>query len=393
MHRVREAGARLTARGGWWRCRRVGCALATAIAVFVCDAASSAQIRKLHLHPAPAVMRHPPFKAIFDSVKYDGGANIADVAFADDETGWMCGGRPPSGSGFIAATRDGGRTWVSQAGDVGPRMPSCERLFFADASTGWAAHSDGSLLRTSDGTRWTRIGTVAPHSRIVFISRERGFAVGDGENVHVTADGGRTWHTGPLCRLAYTVDGVAHEESCEPAAIGFAPEGGIGCLIAAVPGTRAAAVLSTTDSGVTWTPVALLPGVDGRTASVAFADALTGYLRASDALMMTSDGGITWQMTDAKPPAGVPAVAAAGSVGWMVGTRQFTYTLDNGTRWTTRATLFPARVNAFTVLRSGTGYIVGNAGMAYRYRIVPFDYSAPRMITIPALTTFVPAEP
>jgi photosystem II stability/assembly factor-like uncharacterized protein len=380
------------ARGGRWRCRRVDCALATAIAVFLGHAASSAQIRKPHLRPAPPVMRHPPVKAVFDSVKYDGGANVADVAFADDETGWICGGRSPSGSGFIAATRDGGRTWVSQAGDVGSPMPSCERLFFADASTGWATGSDGSLLRTTDGTRWTRIGTVAPHSRIVFTSRERGFAVGDGEDVHVTTDGGRTWHTGPLCRVAYTVDGVAHEESCEPATIGFAPDGGIGCVVAAVAGPNAAAVMSTTDSGFTWTPVALLPGVEGRAASVAFADARTGYLRAGDALIMTSDGGGTWHMTDAKPPAGAPAVAAAGAVGWMVGTRQFTYTLDSGTRWTARATLFPARVNAFTVLRSGTGYVVGSAGMVYRYRIVPFDYSAPRMIAIPALTTFVPAE-
>jgi hypothetical protein len=108
--------------------------------------------------------------------------------------------------------------------------------------------------------------------------------------------------------------------------------------------------------------------------------------------MMTSDGGVTWQMTDAKPPADTSAVAAAGAVGWMVGTRQFTYTLDNGTRWTTRATAFTARVNAFTVLRSGTGYVVGSAGLVYRYRVVPFDYRSPRMIAIPATTTFVPSE-
>ena len=337
-------------------------------------------------------MRHPPVKAVFDPVTYERSANIADVAFVDDETGWICGGRSPSGSGFIAATRDGGKTWVPQAGGAGSPMPSCERLFFADASNGWATHSDGSLLRTTDGARWTRIGAVAPHSRIVFTSRERGLAVGDGEDVHVTTDGGLTWHTGPPCRVAYTIDGAAHEEPCEPAAAGFAPEGGIGFLVAAVPAANAAAVMSTTDAGVTWSPVALLPGVDGRTASLAFMDARTGYLRAGTALMMTADGGVTWHTTDARPPAGAPGVAAAGAVGWMVGIREFACTLDNGTRWTTRTTLFPARVNAFTVLPSGTGYVAGNAGMVYRYRIVPFDYSAPRMITIPALTTFVPPE-
>jgi len=150
--------------------------------------------------------------------------------------------------------------------------------------------------------------------------------------------------------------------------------------------------MRTSDAGTTWTPVALLPGVDAHAASVAFADSLTGYLRAGAALMMTADGGVTWQVTDARPPADAPAVAAAGSVGWMVGARQFTYTLDNGTRWTTRATVFPARVKAFAVLRSGAGYVAGSAGMVYRYRIVPFDYSSPRMITIPSATTFVPPE-
>ncbi len=378
-------------RGGRWRCERFVWLLASAIALFLVNA-SSAQVRKPHLHPAPPVMRHPLVKAIFEARSYDSGANIGDVAFADDETGWICGGRSRSGGGFIAATHDGGRTWVRQAGGEEPGMPSCERLFFADATTGWATRSDGSLLRTTDGARWTPIGTVAPHSRVVFTSSERGFEVGGWGDVHVTSDGGRTWQNGPVCRVAYTVAGVPHEDACEPAAIGFAPDGATGCLVAAVEHAGAAAVMSTRDAGATWTPVALLPGVDARATSVAFADSLTGYLRAGGALMMTSDGGLTWRMTDVKPPADAPAVAAAGAVGWMLGMRQFTSTLDHGTRWTTRATVFPARVNAFTALRSGTGYVVGNAGMVYRYRVVPFDYSAPRMITIPALTTFVPSD-
>ena len=36
--------------------------------------------------------------------------------------------------------------------------------------------------------------------------------------------------------------------------------------------------------------------------------------------------------------------------------------------------------------------VAGSAGMVYRYRIVPFDYRSPRMITIPSATTFVPPE-
>jgi photosystem II stability/assembly factor-like uncharacterized protein len=337
-------------------------------------------------------MRHPPVKAIFEAVRYRDAVNISDVAFVDDETGWICGGDSASGDGVIAVTRNGGRTWVPQFARAGSGTPPCERLYFTDGTTGWATQSDGSLLRTADGERWTKVGTVVPHSRIVFTSHERGFAVGGSDDVRVTTDGGRTWATTYDCRVAYTVGGVAREERCAPGAIAFAPDGVTGYVVAAIPNGNAVAVMKTTDSGTTWAPVALVSEVNARAADVAFTDSLTGYLRAGDALMMTTDGGATWHTTDARPPADNAAVVVAGSVGWMVGTREFTCTLDNGTRWTTRSAMFPARVNAFTVLPSGTGYVVGGGGMVYRYRIVPWDYMTARMITIPAVTTFVPSD-
>jgi hypothetical protein len=88
-------------------------------------------------------------------------------------------------------------------------------------------------------------------------------------------------------------------------------------------------------------------------------------------------------------PYDVSKIAAAGSVGWMVGSHEFRYTLDGGKRWTARYVEFPAHVVTFTVLSPDTGYVAGSHGMIYRYRIVPFDYAVPHMLAIPGMTTFV----
>ena len=77
-------------------------------------------------------------------------------------------------------------------------------------------------------------------------------------------------------------------------------------------------------------------------------------------------------------------------LGWMVGSHDFSYTLDRGRRWITRRVDFPADVVRFTVVNRDTGYVVGSHGMVYRYRVVPFDYAVPDMLTIPGMTTFVP---
>jgi hypothetical protein len=57
---------------------------------------------------------------------------------------------------------------------------------------------------------------------------------------------------------------------------------------------------------------------------------------------------------------------------------------------------FPAPVVAFSLPARDRGYVVGDHGMIYRYRVVPSDYTAKGMLDAPmmpeASATHTPAQ-
>jgi photosystem II stability/assembly factor-like uncharacterized protein len=210
------------------------------------------------------------------------------------------------------------RTWSLQFGDRNSATGAIARLFFVDATHGWAEQVDGTLLRTTDGTRWTVTGTVDPLSQIAFVTPEKGFSLKPGQGIQATADGGRTW------RLVYL---------CDPQAIAFAPDGTTGYAIGRAPGSRRAVIAKSTDAGERWTTVGVLPDTNVSDVSLAFSDSSSGYLRAGAVLKMTSDGGRTWRAAPVSVPYDTSKLGVAGEVAWIIGSRAFTYTLDGGVRW------------------------------------------------------------
>lgn len=378
MRRLREADAGVSPRAH--RRRRLATVLAMLAVVVAWLATPSAQVRRPVNRPAaPRAARHAPLKAIFEPVGYPGDVDISDVFFADADTGWASGHHSTGAGngGFIIGTRDGGKTWSVQFGDRNSTTDAVARLFFLDATHGWATQVDGTLLRTIDGSKWAAAGSVDPLSPVVFISPERGFFLRRAQGIQTTMDGGRTWRLGYLC---------------DPAAIAFAPDGATGYAVTRGAGYRTAAILKTTDAGERWTPASLVHDVDVSDVSLAFSDAGTGYMRAGAALKMTTNGGRTWHLVTARVPNDASKILVAGSVGWMVGSHEFNYTLDGGTRWIERRIDFPAHVISFTLVSADTGYVAGSHGMIYRYRVVPFDYEVPHMLTIPGMTTFVSGD-
>jgi hypothetical protein len=71
----------------------------------------------------------------------------------------------------------------------------------------------------------------------------------------------------------------------------------------------------------------------------------------------------------------------------MVRYRTMTYTVNGGKQWTSREISFPASVIASSLPRPDRGYVVGEHGMVYRYRVVPVDYAAKGMLAAPMMTT------
>lgn len=373
---------------------RVGVFLAVGCALFVYGGIASRAQTGGPGGPAasPAVQRAPQ-NTIFGPVHYPHDVDISDVFFVDPDNGWVSGHHRSSAGdrGFVVATRDGGRTWAIQVGHLDSPARAVTRLFFLDATHGWAAQADGTLLRTADGSTWTPIGRVPPRAPIVFVTPDRGFTL-DGDEIRTTADAGRTWAASYRCRTAIDRPSGPRERGCEPAAIAFAPDRATGYVVTRPLDGDTTAVIRTTDGGVTWTPRSLVGGARESAMSLAFADPANGYLRIGGMLKGTSDGGRTWHTVSTVVTDGPSIVHAKGSVGWMVGSHDFSYTLDRGRRWIARRVDFPADVVRFTVVDRDTGYVVGSHGMVYRYRVVPFDDAVPHMLTIPGMTTFLPDD-
>ena len=392
MPGLREASARLIADAAR-RCRgwRELMGAATALLIVSGTATFSAQVRRPTTRPAaPAATRHPPLKAVFEPVAYAQDAEFDDVFFVDAETGWACGRRGAhADEGFIVATRDGGRTWAVQFGASASPTPGVARLFFIDATHGWATQSDGTMLRTTDGSSWAPVGEVRASGPFVFISPGKGFWLDDHRNIQTTADGGDTWTTAYHCRAITGGAGVTHEQECEPETITFAPDHTTGYVITRALDDHASAVIKTADGGATWTMTSSIPETNGKVGAVSFVDPVIGYLRAGGVLMATPDGGQTWHAIDAAVPSGAPKIQFAGAVGWMIGGTDFSFTLDGARRWNSRKVDFPSAVVSFSVPAPETGYVVGSHGMVYRYRVVPFDYTVPKMIAVPNMTTFL----
>jgi hypothetical protein len=75
-------------------------------------------------------------------------------------------------------------------------------------------------------------------------------------------------------------------------------------------------------------------------------------------------------------------------VGWAFGVAKLSFTTDGGKRWNSRTFTFPADVTAFSLPRRDRGYVVGEHGMIYRYRVVPVAENVAKSIAAPLMPAF-----
>jgi len=100
-------------------------------------------------------------------------------------------------------------------------------------------------------------------------------------------------------------------------------------------------------------------------------------------ILATTDGAKTWQGRVGTARGKIRF--ADSEVGWSFDGSKLTYTTNAGKTWSSREFRFPAEVKAFSLPSRSRGYVVGNHGMVYRYRIVPFDYTAKGMLDAPMM--------
>ena len=331
----------------------------------------------------------PKFKAIWEPVNVKDDVELKSVHFASPEEGWVAGGRTSMEGGVIFHTADGGANWEVQLGDLQSSDRGYHDLRFAGPRLIWAVQTTGvgdhKLLRL-DGKDWKEVGTVAQHrGDYRFVSEQLGFVTSN-EGIVRTKDGGRHWKPVYPCQMTAELNGLSRKLSCEFAKLFFLNER-IGWAVSNAGASGSGFVLATThDGGDAWESSVVLPGEDPREGSIYFTDENHGSLLSGGKFFYSEDGGKTW--TGATGQAGgKPNIEFAdGKVGWAIHYQSMNYSVDGGRHWLTRDIRFPTSVEAFSLVRPDSGYVVGGHGMVYRYRVVPMDYTSKGMLAAPSMS-------
>jgi photosystem II stability/assembly factor-like uncharacterized protein len=351
-----------------------------------------------------AQYRHP------DSTKYDG-INLLRAFFYNDisvlspQVVFVAGDKVNPGFdtriGVIVATTDGGQNWTErEIRQEGVELLSLNTLHFINQNVGWAAGVDSGysavLFKTTDGgASW---GMTRPEQKqlptsIFFADEMTGWMSGatpslDETSEGTTADLEGAEFTGPSAILATTDGGQTWRAQKQlPVSIDeiyFVDlQQGWAC-------GSAGAIYHTADGGLSWFAqrTDLEPG-DGpinlrgdglrefRVTGIHFADALNGCAAAnsdsnkSGRLLMTNDGGKTWQkrwLHDQMEM--LDAFFLDANTGWVLTSdgKFVYYTSDGGKNWQTEPKIFEQDVPLNRIEGAGSQNVwaVGGAAIFYR---------------------------
>ncbi len=335
----------------------------------------------------------PRFKGIFEPISYPEDLKFTDVFFVNRDMGWAVGGTARGAGGMVLYTSDGGDHWSVNLGDPQSNAAAYSELRFIDARHGWMAQGNDQLLRTVDGQNWEVVGKIPDYYYdYLFTSPTTGVMSSSGR-IQRTVDGGRTWNPVFTCRISLQTNGLTQDVECTPQSLHF-PNAQVGYFVAYYGSSTILG--KTLDGGETWRVSLVLPEEGGKEGEVFFLDENTGFLLIGNGnVYATGDGGQSWHQLPGVYIGGRPQMKFADpQVGWSIIYRTMAFTTD-GRRWTSRDIGFPANVNAFSLPSRDRGYVVGNHGMIYRYRVVPATYTSKGMIDAPLMPGFdstVPRE-
>lgn len=298
----------------------------------------------------------------------------------DENIVWAAGS-----NGTVLRTTDGGRTWSSFSAGAGLELRDVHAL---DAKTAYvlAVSEPAAILRTTDGGEtWAELYR-SPHPEafldsFTFLDRNRAIVFGDPVDgaflILTTDDGGATWKPAADIPAAHTGEAAFAASGTCVVSVGGRAWIGTGGL--------SSRVLRSTDGGRTWQAVTT-PMISGEPTtgiySVAFGHAGNGVLVGGDYTKpeettsnaaFTTDGGKTWRgVAEGSRPRGQRAAAAwvpgQGQTVMAVGRTGTDLSRDGGRTW---SPLSEQGYYALSFAPGGEGYAVGADGRAARLRWDP----------------------
>jgi len=328
------------------------------------------------------------YKGIFEPANYPDDLDLASDFFVSENEGWAAGN-----AGTIIHTTDGGKSWTAQlGGDLSSTVARMHDFRFLDRRRGWVIQDAANtpIFHTRDGQQWTQTGTLpnGGATDYAFTSETNGVYIPGFSKPTImhTSDGGRTWKNAATCTAKFPVQGLMTNVNCELWSISFV-NGSTGFAVGT--GADALFLMKTQNGGATWSVSTVPNAAPGFQSNVHgfFQDENIGLVRVGDGkVLMTRDGGRSWQGTSGTNVAPSRIRYADPEVGWAFWSTNFSFTTDGGRDWAARNSMpFPAGVQDFSLPRRDVGYVVGQHGMVYRYHIVPADYRVANGVDAPAM--------
>jgi photosystem II stability/assembly factor-like uncharacterized protein len=236
------------------------------------------------------------------------------VAFRDETHGLVVGDR-----GTIYATDDGGKTWQARVNDKKQNVTT-EHLLAAQmiGNLAWVTGFDGIILHSIDGgVTWAKqdSGTTMAIQGVYFLNADLGWAVGWSGTILRTTDGGKKWQsvnsntTASSLVIGYSVtDDVA---SWSLTTVYFRDEkNGWACGFAGE-------LIGSHDGGLTWQK--LKSPVQSALSSVAIDKGGRIWIAADEQLLVSEDGGQTWNVDTVSKNLFLSRVFGKGDSLWALG--------------------------------------------------------------------------
>jgi photosystem II stability/assembly factor-like uncharacterized protein len=202
--------------------------------------------------------------------------SLNSVTFVSDAVGYAVGN-----SGTILKTNDGGATWIAQTSGITAKL---NEVAFVDASVGYAVGDNATVLKTvNGGAAWTPITAPQLRENLSGVSARGNlvYVTGANEMCAKSSDGGTTW-----AALNFKTDSRSDVTGVfiqSPTNVYFIGGGGY--------------IRRTTNNDGSYT-FGQHP-MHAPLTSIFFYDAQRGWAvnDKNNAIIMTTDGGATWQLS------------------------------------------------------------------------------------------------
>lgn len=336
----------------------------------------------------------------WQKLAYSSYNTLNEAAFIDSNNGFICGT-----SQTLIHTTDGGKTWQNVTLTVLGQSTNLNHILFVDSKTGFITSSVGDVLKTTDGgANWSRVGTAATDyvNRIYFTDQNNGYLL-TGFNspvLYKTADGGATW-TPETVNIGGTFTGLAINKTGDKLCmVGLGTGSGStsdnpGSTIILKNGSGPWVVrssianydyvdgnlfasgtgylfggqnLKTTDGGITWKDMNIVPDYYEPVTHGYFINADTGFYSTYRRFYRTTNGGTTWTRLNIDSTLLIERIFFSDAkTGFLVNTQHVYKTTDGGNTWaSTLDGNFESSFFSMKFVNAQTGFAVGSYSYFYK---------------------------